>query len=177
MTLRQLAWLNIGTHLVGLGFAATVMREGFLGGGEVANVFLWRVGWAWWLFAAVTLVWFMAALRIRVALALSVAGLLCDLVGDLYWIVKVEWNLPMFWVGAAGANTLYTLGVCWAGAKRREVSTIFVAIAGFAFTGTALAQSWDGVVLFSGATILLYCTWCLRISRSSSSEATASSAA
>jgi len=146
------------------------------------NVFWWRVGWAWWFFAAVTLVWFMAVLAARrgtwAALGLSAGGLLFDAVGDAYWIIRVDWDRTMFLIGAAGANTLYSLGVLSAGLQIGERRwTMAVAAAGLGFSALALTGWRDGILVSSGATILLYCAWCPIVAKSSSSEATGSSAA
>ena len=180
--MRRLAWLNVFTHLVGLAFAATVMQDAFLGSGSVRHVGWWRIAWTWWLFAGFTQVWFIARLvqwrRDIPALWCAAAGLAADIVGDLYWIVKVEFNPHIYRLGAVYANGLYTLSVLLVGLRRGVVwPTLAVAAAGFSFTVSALADWTDGIMVSSGATILLYCAWCPIVAKSSSSEATGSSAA
>lgn len=172
MTLRSLAWLNAITHAAGLVLAATVMRGGYLELVPEQGI-AWKLAWAWWAFAALVLVAFMAKLaRTRTgyaALALCVVALLVDLVCDYVWIFRYPETARGHRLavvgGAVVANGLYALGVLVMGIalRRHRLLTAPVPVFGLLFSLSAFFELRLPMMVFSGLTITAYAVWALAV--------------
>ena len=149
----------------------------------VAHPILWRIGWLFWISAALSLLGFYAWWGARsayskwsiTAFVLAAVGLAFDLTADSIYIGWLGSSMPLARfealaslgtrLGPGIANGLYCLAgvILTAGARDLalglRVWAWVVWLAGFGLTATALIGSLTGMVISATLTMVLFCSW------------------
>lgn len=132
----------------------------------------WRLGWAVWIAAALSLVWFYAWWRGRIGasyapVALAAGGLIADVTSETTLILYDATTAPFaFVLTGVVANGLYTAGGIWLTLAMRlgpaeriwaaAMWTAGIALSIATLTGQYLIAAIATAVLFA-----LFCPWCV----------------
>lgn len=140
------------------------------------NLALWRAGWATWMIAAATLLWFYVWWRARVkgprgAIAIAAAGIVADLVSESLLIVAgadaYATIAPIaFFLTGALANGLYTvagirLTLATPLGPRGRAYAAFMWSAGFMLSLGAILAVPIIVGIASALLFTFFCPWCV----------------
>lgn len=137
-----------------------------------ANLDAWRLGWAVWIAAALSLLWFYRWWRGRigasyVAVALAVGGLVADVTSELMLILYDAATAPFaFFLTGVIANGLYTLCGIWLTLAMRpsNVERIWTALmwgAGIALSVATLTGLYLLAAIATAVLFALFCPWCV----------------
>jgi hypothetical protein len=146
---------------------------------------LWRAGWASWIVAAGTLVWFCvfwarraAPARRAIAIVACALGAAFDVGGQVLYLAAlpegIEWAQPLgTLLTAAVANGLYTasfatllVSTSQGGATRAIGWTVVVA--GVTMTASTIAGAVPGTIVATAVIVLALPVLCLRVGRAPS---------
>jgi hypothetical protein len=139
------------------------------------HALLWRAGWAVWMLAATSLVaffawwaaWISSHRLVFIALAVALAGLVCDLFAEsllIGWLPdRIDTVAPLASLLTGGAaNGLYTVaGTLLTPALRGALRALAWAVwaSGFALTVFTISASVFGMVISTAALMTLLCPW------------------
>jgi hypothetical protein len=136
------------------------------------HLLAWQLGWAVWIAAAVSLLWFYAWWRGRigasfVAVALAAGGLIADVTSETMLIFYDTTTAPLaFALTGVVANGLYTAcGICLTLATRlsaaeRTWATVMWA-AGVTLSIATLAGLYLLAAIATAVLFALFCPWCV----------------
>ena len=190
--MKRIGWIAAGLHVVGTAWAAAIMRPGTNAFGVdermaylAASPTGWRVGWAIWMAAALSLVALIVVVveklgpRVRnAALVLVGAALAIDFLCDVMQLTLPELHEPRLFVaiervaglgGTVAANGLYTLTIAVVTTalpgRVVRVTGIALVIAGTAMVAAGLLDDARILEPAVGATVLSLCAWAIAVAR------------
>ena len=137
-----------------------------------ANLDAWRLGWAVWIAAALSLLWFYHWWRGRigasyVAVALAAGGLIADVTSELTLILYEATTAPFaFFLTGVVANGLYTMCGIWLTLAMRlcTVERIWAALmwgAGITLSLATLTSLYLLAAIATAVLFALFCPWCV----------------
>jgi hypothetical protein len=137
-----------------------------------ANLDAWRLGWAVWIAAALSLLWFYRWWRGRigashVAVALAAGGLVADVTSELMLILYDAATAAFaFFLTGVVANGLYTLCGIWLTLAMRlnTVERIWTALmwgAGITLSIATLTGLYLLAAIATAVLFALFCPWCV----------------
>jgi len=136
------------------------------------HVVTWRLGWAVWIAAALSLLWFYAWWRGRiggsyVAVALAAGGLIADVTSETMLILYDATTAPFaFVLTGVVANGLYTACGIWLTLAMRLSTTerLWAAVmwaAGIALSIATLTGLYLLAAIATAVLFALFCPWCV----------------
>ncbi len=188
--LRTLGWFTGLLHVFALSLAGLFLRPGSIlapaaerAAYIAAEPWAWKLSWAVWVVAALAFLVFQVGCRralpgplTRWAMLPTLLAVVTDLSCDWMWIVDVPAAAAAgadfsviesraFFGGSVIANGLYTVAVLLTGLAlpRHRVYTAAVVVTGFGFSLVAALFWPTAIVVLSGATILTYSVWAVRV--------------
>jgi hypothetical protein len=137
-----------------------------------ANQDAWRLGWAVWIGAALSLLWFYRWWRGRigaphVAVALAAGGLVADVTSELMLILYDTATAPFaFFLTGVIANGLYTMCGIWLTLAMRlnTVERMWTALmwgAGITLSVATLTGLYLLAAIATALLFALFCPWCV----------------
>lgn len=170
-------------NLVAAAAMATVLAPGTPLAGDVTeraryvadHLVAWRLGWASWVVAALTLLWMYAWWRGRIAaswapLVVAAGGLIADLSSEALLIAGAGETTVAFFLTGAVANLLYTVaGIQLTAATRlgtrARTYAAFMWSAGLMITLGTVVSLPLVTAIGTGILFLLFVPWCLYLAR------------
>lgn len=136
------------------------------------NLAAWRLGWAVWIAAALTLLWFYWWWRGRIGgsyvpVALAAGGFVADVTSEIMLIRYDAATAPFaFLLTGVVANGLYTAGGIWLTLAMRldtveRIWTTVMWAAGITLSLATLAGLYQLAAIATAMLFALFCPWCV----------------
>jgi len=136
------------------------------------HLIAWRIGWAVWIAAALSLLWFYAWWRGRIGasyvpVALAVSGFIADVTSETMLILYDATTAPFaFVLTGVVANGLYTVCGIWLtlAMPLNTVERIWAALmwaAGITLSLATLTGLYLAAALATAVLFALFCSWCV----------------
>jgi hypothetical protein len=137
-----------------------------------ANLVAWRLGWAVWIAAALTLLWFYRWWRGRIGasflpVAIAAGGFVADVTSEITLILYDAATAPFaFLLTGVVANGLYTACGIWLTVAMRlstpeRIWTTGMWAAGIALSVATLAGAYQLAAIATAVLFALFCPWCV----------------